>query len=78
MSELEDLEIRIEEIDKAIVTHNKVVRKLSMQRYKLIAQKPDLEMTEAFECAIENDISPRRVVDLIVTETEKRNARLGA
>ena len=75
---LTDLEERIEEIDEAIITHNKIIRKLTMQRYDLVSRKLDLEMDEALECAIENDISPRRVMDLIISEIEERNERLGA
>ena len=78
MSELDNLENKIEEIDEAIITHNKIVQKLTMQRYDLISQKLDLEMNETLECAIENDISPRRVMDLIISEVEKRNQPIGA
>jgi hypothetical protein len=78
MSELENLENKIEEIDEAIITHNRIVQNLTMQRYDLISQKLDLEMNETLECAIENDISPRRVMDLIISEVERRNQPLGA
>lgn len=78
MSELETLEFRLEEIDEAIMTHNKIVQKLTIQRYDLISQKLNLEMNETLECAIENDISPRRVMDLIISEVEQRNQRIGA
>jgi len=72
-----NLETRIEEIDHAIMTHNNIVHKLIMQRYDLLSQKLDLEMAETLECAIENDISPRRVMDLIIAEVEIRNKRCG-
>ena len=78
MSDLENLENKIEEIDEAIITHNKIVQNLTMQRYDLISQKLDLEMNETLECAIENDISPRRVMDLIISEVERRNQPIGA
>jgi len=68
-----DLEAEIEEVDEAILTHNRIVQKLTMQRYDLISRKLDLEMDETVECAIENDISPRRVMDLIMAELEERN-----
>ena len=71
-----DLDEKIEEIDEAIITHNKIVRKLTMQRYDLVSSRLDLEMDEALECAVESDISPRRVMDLIISEIEKRNKRL--
>jgi len=71
-----DLDEKIEEIDEAIITHNKIVRKLTMQRYDLVSTRLDLEMDEALECAVESDISPRRVMDLIISEIEKRNKRL--
>jgi len=71
-----DLDEKIEEIDEAIMTHNKIVRKLKMQRYDLVSMKIDLEMIEALECAIESNISPRRVMDLIISEIEKKNKRL--
>ena len=77
MSKVFNLETRIEEIDKAIITHNNIVQKLIVQRYDLLSQKLDLEMTETLECAIENDISPRRVMDLIIAEVEIRNKRRG-
>ena len=73
MLELGNIESRLEEIDEAIVTHNKIIHKLTMQRYDLISQKLDLEMNETLECAIENDISPRRVMDLIISEIEQRH-----
>lgn len=78
MSELQNLENKLEEIDEAIITHNKIVQKLTMQRYDLISQKLDLEMNETIECAIENDISPRRVMDLIISEVKHRRQCLGA
>jgi len=78
MSEFKKIETRIEEIEGAIITHNKIVRELTMQRYDLISRKLDLEMNETLECAIENDISPKRVMDLIIFEVENRNKRLGA
>ena len=71
-----DLDEKIEEIDEAIITHNKIVRKLTMQRYDLVSTRLDLEMDEALECAVDSDISPRRVMDLIISEIEKRNKRL--
>ena len=73
MLELGNIDSRLEEIDEAIVTHNKIIHKLTMQRYGLISQKLDLEMNETLECAIENDISPRRVMDLIISEIEQRH-----
>jgi len=73
-----DLETKIEEVDEAIYTHNKIVQKLTVERYNLISRKLDLEMNETIECAIENDISPRRVMDLIITEIEERNKRYNA
>ena len=78
MSELQNIESKLEEVDEAIITHNKIVQKLTMQRYDLISQKLDLEMNETIECAIENDISPRRVMDLIISEVEQRRHYLGA
>ena len=73
MLDLGNIESRLEEIDEAIVTHNKIIHKLTMQRYDLISQKIDLEMNETLECAIESDISPRRVMDLIISEIELRH-----
>ena len=78
MTNIENLEMKIEEIDEAIITHNKIVQKLTIQRYDLISRKLDLEMNETLECAIENDISPRRMMDLIISEVEERNQRVGA
>ena len=75
MLKIEKIESEIEEINDAIVIHNKIVQKLVLQRYDLISQKLDLEMEETLECAIENDISPRRVMDLIIAEVEERNKR---
>jgi len=75
---ISDLDEKIEEIDEAILTHNKIVRKLSAQRYDLVSMKLDLEMGAALECAIESDISPRRVMDLIISEIKKKNKRLEA
>ena len=73
-----ELDREIEEIGEAIVAHNRIVQKLTIQRYGLISKKQDLEMTETLKCAIENDISPRRVMDLIISDVENRNKRLGA
>jgi len=75
---ISDLDYKIEEIDEAILTHNKIVRKLTVQRYDLVSMKLDLEMDEALECAVESDISPRRVMDLIISEVKKKNRRLEA
>jgi len=75
---LTDLDKRIEEVDEAIITHNKIISKLTIQRYDLVSRKLDLEMDEALECAIESDISPRRVMDLIISEIAGRSQRLGA
>jgi len=76
MSKVDSLESKIEEIDDAIITHKKIIQKLGQQRYDLISQKLDLEMEETLECAIESDISPRRVMDLIIAEVERRKKRL--
>jgi len=73
MHETDELESRLEELDSAIITHNKIINNLIVQRCSLISQKLDLEMNETIECAIENDISPRRVMDLIISEVENRN-----
>jgi len=71
-----DFENKMEELDEAIVTHNKIIRKLKTQRLDLFSEKLDLEMNEIIECAIENDISPRRMMDLIKAEVEERHKHL--
>jgi len=68
-----DLEEKLTEIDEAIIAHNSIVHKLTIQRYDLISRKQNLEITEALECAIENDISPRKMMDLMISEIEKRH-----
>ena len=73
----ESLDSRMEEIDEAIITHNKIIKKLVQQRYDLVSQKLDLEMEETLECAIENGISPRRVMDLIISDVKRKNKRFG-
>jgi len=70
-----DFENKMEELDEAIVTHNKIIGKLKTQRLELFSEKLDLEMTEIIECAIENDISPRRMMDLIKAEIEERQSQ---
>ena len=75
---IKDIELKIEEIDEAITAHNKIIHKLTMQRYALVSKKIDLEMDETIECAIKYDISPRRVMDLIIAEIEDRRKLLGA
>ena len=64
----EELETQMEEIDDAIITHSKIIEKLKLQRYELFSVKLDLEIMETLECAVENDISPRRIMDLIISE----------
>jgi len=69
----EELEAQMEEIDEAIITHSKIIEKLKMQRYELFSVKLDLEIVETLECAVENDISPRRIMDLIISEIGTRD-----
>ena len=71
--ETTDIEKAMEEIDDAIITHNKIVEKLKLQRYTLFSKKLDLEMDDVLECVVENDISPRRMMDLIIAEVEERS-----
>jgi len=67
-----DIESEMEETDEAIFTHSRIVEKLKLQRYKLVAEMEDLELNDVVECIIENDISPRRMMDLIISEIERR------
>ena len=66
MRTVKDLENEMEEIDEAIVTHNRIVEDLKCQRYELLAQKQDCEMQEVFECAFENGFTPDEMMQLLV------------
>ena len=61
-----DLEKEMEDIDEAIVTHNKIIEDLKFQRYELLAQKQDWEMQEVFECAFENGFTPEEMMKLLL------------
>jgi len=73
-----DLEGEIEELGEAIIAHRNILNELKIQRCDLISRRRDLELEETLRCAKEYDISPRRVMDLIINEMEERNKRLGA
>ena len=73
-----DIESEIEELGEAITAHNNILHELKVQRCDLISKIQDLEFEETLKCAMEYDISPRRVMDLIITEMEERKKRIGA
>jgi len=62
-----DLEREMEEIDDAIISHNKIIEVLRFQRFEVMAKKNDWEMQEVFECAIENGFTPDEVMDLLLS-----------
>jgi len=64
------IEKELDEIDKIIIARSKTIEDLKCRRYELMAGLDDIDIREAVECAIENGISPRRLIDLIITETK--------
>ena len=64
---LQELEDEMEEIDEAILTHNRIIEDLKSQRYELLAQKQDWEMQEVFECAFENGFTPDEMMQLLIS-----------
>ena len=64
-----NIEKELDEIDKLIIARSKTVEDLKCRRYELMAELDDLDIHEAVECAIENGISPKRLIDLIVEES---------
>ena len=63
-----NIEKELDEIDKTIIARSKAIEDLKCRRYELMAELEDLDIHEAVECAIENSISPRRLIDLIIAE----------
>ena len=61
-----ELEKEMEEIDEAIVTHNRIIEELKCQRYELVAQRQDWDMQEVFECAFENGFTAEEMMQLLV------------
>ena len=66
----ENIEKELDEIDKLIIARSKTIEDLKCRRYQLMAELEDLDIHEAVECAIENGISPRRLIDMIIAETK--------
>ena len=64
-----NIEKELDEIDKLIIARSKTVEDLKCRRYELMAELDDLDIHEAVECAIENGISPKRLIDLIISES---------
>ena len=62
---LGDLDNKIEEIDKAIVTYNEIIEGLKWQRYELLSKKHDLDMNDVLECIIEKGLSANEVLKMI-------------
>ena len=60
-----DLDKKIVEIDKAIVTYNEIIEGLKWQRYELLSKKHDLDMNEVLECIVEKGLSANEVLKLI-------------
>ena len=67
-----DLEKELDEIDKRIIERSKTIGQLKCRRYELLAELDDLTIQDAVECAIENDISPKHLLDLIIAETKNK------
>ena len=68
-----EIEKEIDEIDKKIIEKSKTIEQLKCRRYELMAELDDISIHEAIECAIENDISPKRLLDMIVAETRMQS-----
>ena len=66
----ENIEKELDEIDKLIIARSKTIEDLKCRRYQLMAELEDLDIHEAVECAIENGISPRRLINMIIAETK--------
>jgi len=66
----ENIEKELDEIDKLIIARSKTIEDLKSRRYQLMAELEDLDIHEAVECAIENGISPRRLINMIIAETK--------
>ena len=64
-----DIEKELGEIDRIIIARSKTVEDLKCRRYELMAELDDLDIHDAVECAIENDISPKRLIEMILAET---------
>ena len=60
-----DLDKKIEEIEKAIVTYNEIIEGLKWQRYELLSNKHDLDMNDVLECIIEKGLSANEVLKMI-------------
>ena len=65
------LEKEMEEIDEAIITHNRIIENLRSQRCEILAQKLDWEMQEVFECAVESGFTPGEVMQLLLGARRK-------
>jgi len=65
-----DIEKELDEIDRTIIARSKAVEDLKCRRYELIAELDNLDIHEAVECAIENDISPRRLIKMIISDSK--------
>ena len=67
-----ELEREMEEIDEAIITHNKIIENLRFQRFEILARKNDWEMQEVFEYAIESGFTPDEVMDMLLATKIKK------
>ena len=60
-----DLDKKIEEIEKTIITYNEIIEGLKWQRYELLSSKHDLDMNDVLECIIEKGLSANEVLKMI-------------
>jgi hypothetical protein len=62
---LNDINEEIEEIDRAIIRHSRIVENLKWRRYELLIREQDLEMSELIECIIEKGLTARDALRII-------------
>ena len=78
VNRVSDMDLEMEEIDMAIITHNKMINKLKCRRYELLARKQDLRMNEVLECIVENGFPAEDLLGLVIEASKNNNTNLTA